>query len=142
MELDMDDMWLSLSEAAAHLKTSERTVLRRIEARRLAAHKVGRSWRIRRSNLDRLIVDSHTPVTPETPNCENKETRPDSLLDRLHDMEANVSDMQRAIANLEQKLQHLSSGGAYVQQHLPNIEAMTSAQKAPNIKSVGKRPRR
>lgn len=46
------DKALSLEEVAAILQVSERTVIRQINAGKLRAFKVGKSWRFRREAVD------------------------------------------------------------------------------------------
>lgn len=49
---------LTLDEVAAYLKTSKRTVYRLAQNGDIPAFKLGGTWRLRRSELDRWITDS------------------------------------------------------------------------------------
>ncbi len=53
----MTDDWLTVAEAAAYLKLSLETIRRYIRDHKLRATKVGRQWRIRREELDRLLAE-------------------------------------------------------------------------------------
>ena len=46
--------YLTVKEAASILRVSERSIMRYIKAKRLAATKIGQ-WRIRRTDLDRFV---------------------------------------------------------------------------------------
>lgn len=50
-----DDMTLSPEEAAAYLRVNPQTIYRNLRRGRLPGAKVGRQWRIRRTDLDRLL---------------------------------------------------------------------------------------
>jgi len=53
----MADDWLTVQEAAAYLKLSIETVRRYLRDHKLKATKIGRQWRIRREELDRLLAE-------------------------------------------------------------------------------------
>ena len=48
----MEGRWLSVEEVATYLGVSRDTVYRWIELRRFPAHKVGRSWKSKVSEID------------------------------------------------------------------------------------------
>ncbi len=48
----MPEPWVSASEVASHVGVAKDSVYRRIEAKRLAAHRVGRLWKLWPSELD------------------------------------------------------------------------------------------
>jgi len=47
-----NEPWVSLDEIARHLGVSKDTVYRWIDQRRMPAHKVGRLWKFRVSQVD------------------------------------------------------------------------------------------
>lgn len=49
---------LTLDEVAAYLKAGKRTVYRLAQKGEIAAFKLGGTWRVRRSDLDRWIAES------------------------------------------------------------------------------------
>ena len=51
-----DDATLTPEEAAAYLKVNPQTIYRNLRRGRLPGAKVGRQWRLRRSDLDRLLA--------------------------------------------------------------------------------------
>lgn len=51
--------WVSLEDAALHLAVSQDTVHRWIRNRGLPAHKVGRVWRFRMSQVDTWVLDGN-----------------------------------------------------------------------------------
>lgn len=53
----MTDDWMTVQEAAAYLKLSIETVRRYLRDHKLKAVKIGRQWRIRREELDRLLAE-------------------------------------------------------------------------------------
>ena len=52
------DRAVSIKEAAVRLGVSERTILRMIEAGEIIAFKVLRQWRIRESEIERIMRQS------------------------------------------------------------------------------------
>lgn len=52
----MSERWLSMDEIAAHLGVSEDTIHRWIRLKDMPAHKVGRLWKFRASEVDRWIT--------------------------------------------------------------------------------------
>jgi excisionase family DNA binding protein len=51
----MTEPWVSVDDVVAHLKVTKDSVYRWIESRRLPAHKVGRHWRFKLSEVDEWI---------------------------------------------------------------------------------------
>jgi excisionase family DNA binding protein len=47
--------WLSLEEIAGHLGVSRDTVYRWIDSRKMPAHKVGRLWKFKVSQVDNWV---------------------------------------------------------------------------------------
>jgi len=56
---------LTLEEVAAYLKAGKRTVYRLAQKGQIPAFKVGGTWRFRRSELNRWIVESINKNKPE-----------------------------------------------------------------------------
>jgi chromosome partitioning protein len=62
------DQYLTTEEAAERLKVSVQTVVRYIKDSKLPATKVGKSYRIRQGDLDRML--GHAPDTSHPTGCE------------------------------------------------------------------------
>ena len=58
--------WVSLEEIAQHLAVSQDTVHRWIRNRGLPAHKVGRIWRFKVTEVDKWIQDGKAAKDVET----------------------------------------------------------------------------
>ena len=52
---DDDERWLTITEAAFYLNTSEQTIRRRLKDGKLPAEKIDGMIRIRRSEIDRYM---------------------------------------------------------------------------------------
>lgn len=50
------DPWLSLDEVAKHLKISKPTIFRWLEKGKIPAHKVGKQWRFKASEIDNWVL--------------------------------------------------------------------------------------
>lgn len=50
-----DERWLSAVEIAEHLGIAKDTVYRWIEKRGMPSHKVGRSWKFKKSQVDTWV---------------------------------------------------------------------------------------
>jgi excisionase family DNA binding protein len=51
-QLEMTEFWSSVVEVAKHLGGAQDSIYRWIEARGLAAHKIGRLWKFKLSEVD------------------------------------------------------------------------------------------
>lgn len=51
----MTEPWVSVEEVAKHLGVAKDSVYRWIESRRLPAHKVGRLWKFRLTEVDAWV---------------------------------------------------------------------------------------
>ncbi len=61
----MSDEILTIREVADYLKIGERTAYRLAQEGALPAFKVGGSWRVRRVDLERWIVEQITASSPD-----------------------------------------------------------------------------
>ncbi len=50
------ERWLSVEEIAAHLGISKETIYRWIEREKVPAHRVGRLWKFKASEVDKWIM--------------------------------------------------------------------------------------
>lgn len=61
----MDDRWLSVDEIAVYLGVKRDTVYKWIERKRMPAHKLGRLWKFKRSEIDEWVFAvSGAPIGP------------------------------------------------------------------------------
>lgn len=60
-----EDPWLTVPQVAADLNIHPATVRVWIKAGRLAAVRAGRTWRVRRSDLDRALLAEASPARPQ-----------------------------------------------------------------------------
>lgn len=58
--------WSILTDVAAHLQVSEDTVLRWIAKRRLPAHRVGRIWRFKLTEVDAWVRSGGAPADDDS----------------------------------------------------------------------------
>lgn len=49
--------WFSVDEIAKHLGVSKETIYRWLEKRQIPAHRLGKLWKFKSSEVDRWIVD-------------------------------------------------------------------------------------
>lgn len=54
----MSDAILTVAQAAEYLKVCEKTVRRLISNKALSASKVGKSWRIQKSDIDKYLEET------------------------------------------------------------------------------------
>jgi excisionase family DNA binding protein len=68
--LDMTESWSSVDAVAKHLGVAHDSIYRWIEARRLPAHKIGRLWKFKLSEVDEWVraggVAGHETVATKT----------------------------------------------------------------------------
>ena len=55
MVIEMEDRWLSVEEIAAYLGIKRDTVYKRIKEKGIPAHKVGRLWKFKLSEVDEWV---------------------------------------------------------------------------------------
>lgn len=65
-----NEPWVSLDEIARHLSVSRDTVYRWIDDRRLPAHKVGRLWKFKVSEVDEWVRAGNAADGQETASME------------------------------------------------------------------------
>jgi len=51
-----DERWLSVEEIAGHLGISKETVYRWLEKKKIPAHRVGKLWKFRVSEIDAWVI--------------------------------------------------------------------------------------
>ncbi len=51
----MTESWATLAEAATHLQVAEETVHRWIRKKAMPAHRVGRNWRFKLTEIDEWV---------------------------------------------------------------------------------------
>jgi excisionase family DNA binding protein len=56
-----DDPWLTVSQVSEELKLHPATVRSWVKSGRLAAVRAGRTWRVRRSEVDRALLSDASP---------------------------------------------------------------------------------
>lgn len=58
----MSEAWVSVDEIARHLGVAKDTIYRWIESRSLPAHRVGRLWKFRVTEIDRWVQGGESPA--------------------------------------------------------------------------------
>lgn len=61
----MTEAWATLAEAAAHLQVAEETVHRWIRKKAMPAHRVGRNWRFKLSEIDEWVRSGGAAPSPD-----------------------------------------------------------------------------
>lgn len=65
------ERWLSVEEIAAHLGISKETIYRWIERKKIPAHRVGRLWKFKASEVDTWIFDGGAEENENTKELGN-----------------------------------------------------------------------
>jgi len=72
---EFEDRWLSVDEICKHLGVSNDTVYKWIDKHRMPAHRMGRLWKFKRSEVDVWVKEGGAagnspgaPIQPITPN--------------------------------------------------------------------------
>lgn len=60
-----EQRWLSVEEIAIHLGISKETIYRLLEREKIPAHRVGRLWKFRASEVDQWVLEGG-PALPST----------------------------------------------------------------------------
>lgn len=68
----MEDRWLSAKEVSEYLGVGRSTIYKWIERHELPAHKAGRLWKFRRSEVDAWLTAAKT--TPRTLDRQRSES--------------------------------------------------------------------
>jgi len=55
--MEVSERWLSVEEIAIHLGISKETVYKWLERKHIPAHKIGRLWKFKASEVDQWVVD-------------------------------------------------------------------------------------
>jgi excisionase family DNA binding protein len=61
-----NEPWVSLDDIAKHMGVSRDSIYRAIEKRRLPAHKIGRLWKFKVSEVDAWVRDGNAADEAET----------------------------------------------------------------------------
>lgn len=64
-----EDRWLSVEEIAKYLGVSKETVYRRLESKSIPAHRIGKLWKFKPSEVDRWVLTGN--ASEETPQNAN-----------------------------------------------------------------------
>jgi excisionase family DNA binding protein len=59
------ERWFSVEEIAAHLGISKETIYRWLEKKKIPAHRVGRLWKFKASEVDLWIKNGGASEAPE-----------------------------------------------------------------------------
>lgn len=62
MSENMQDSWISLDEAAGYLGVTKDTVRNWIKKTDIPAHKIGKLWKFKRSELDKWIISGRSAM--------------------------------------------------------------------------------
>jgi excisionase family DNA binding protein len=65
----MSEPWASVEDAAHHLGVAKDTIYRWIETRALPAHRVGRLWKFKLSEVDEWVRGGHAVDKGEEPEA-------------------------------------------------------------------------
>ncbi len=60
----MTEAWVTLAEVATHLQCAEETVHRWIRSKGLPAHRLGRNWRFKLSQVDAWLQSGAAAPSP------------------------------------------------------------------------------
>lgn len=62
MEQQIDDRWISLEEAASYMDVTKDTVRNLIKKTEIPAHKIGKLWKFKKSELDEWIKSGNSAL--------------------------------------------------------------------------------
>lgn len=75
-----DEAFLTTADALAYLKTTPRTLYRRLANGEIPAVRLGRQWRFRKGDLDRWVERGHGPASRSMPQAEPRPAPPHVLI--------------------------------------------------------------
>jgi excisionase family DNA binding protein len=75
-----DDAFLTTADALAYLKTTPRTLYRRLANGEIPAVRLGRQWRFRKGDLDRWVERGDEPTSRGVPQAERRSAPPRVLI--------------------------------------------------------------
>lgn len=55
--MTVSERWLSVEEIGTHLGVSKETIYRWLEKKKMPAHRVGRLWKFKASDIDQWVKD-------------------------------------------------------------------------------------
>lgn len=61
------ERWLSVEEIAAHLGVSKETIYRWLDRGRIPAHRIGRLWKFKASEVDSWVVNGGASTGIQSP---------------------------------------------------------------------------
>lgn len=59
------ERWLSVEEIATHLGISKETIYRWLEKEKIPAHRVGRLWKFKASEVDQWVFNGQANISEE-----------------------------------------------------------------------------
>jgi excisionase family DNA binding protein len=63
----MSEPWVSVEEVSRHLGVAKDTIYRWIESREMPAHRVGRLWKFKLSEVDEWVREGHASDAEQAP---------------------------------------------------------------------------
>jgi excisionase family DNA binding protein len=76
------ERWVGVDDVAAHLGVAKDSVYRWIDERGLPAHRVGRLFRFKLSEIDEWVRQDNDPSAPRTSRQAGREKTPNSIQSR------------------------------------------------------------
>lgn len=68
-----EERWLSVEDIALHLGVSKETVYRWLEKEKIPAHRVGKLWKFRASEVDRWVTGGGASDVPRKSREQGKQ---------------------------------------------------------------------
>jgi excisionase family DNA binding protein len=107
-----DDAFLTTADALAYLKTTPRTLYRRLANGEIPAVRLGRQWRFRKGDLDRWVGCGDEQASPSTPQAEARPAPPRVL---IADDDADVLEtLVNVLAVTDYRIETVRDGAAAV----------------------------
>lgn len=70
--METSERWLSVEEIANHLGVSKETIHRWLAKSEIPAHRVGKLWKFKTSEVDGWVTDGGAEVPAATPKVKSK----------------------------------------------------------------------